>query len=70
MQAPGSLSDSQILTLENCYQFLLSLRPLLVSLNAQGELDSTILLAELLAQRLPAEFPELDRIKKLLGGQR
>jgi hypothetical protein len=66
MQAPRSLSKSQILTLETCYLFLRTLRPLLLSLGngavtlaTREMLDEQMSLAQLNEERLIESFPEV-----------
>ncbi|HXE32776.1 MAG TPA: hypothetical protein VN087_02600 [Verrucomicrobiae bacterium] len=64
-QAPGSLSKSQTLTLESCYLFLRTLRPLLLSLGngvdlvSREMLDEQMNLAQLNQERLVESFPEV-----------
>jgi hypothetical protein len=70
MQAPGSLSKSQALTLESCYLFLRTLRPLLVSLGnelggaSRAQLDGQVNLALLNESRLVEAFPEIAEAEK------
>jgi hypothetical protein len=65
MQAPRSLSKSQTLTLESCYLFLRTLRPLLlcigngVDLVSREMLDEQMNLAQLNQERLIESFPEV-----------
>jgi hypothetical protein len=73
MQAPGSLSKTQALTLESCYLFLRTLRPFLFSLErelsetSRLHLGSTISLALLNQSRLVESFPEVADTEKRLG---
>ena len=70
MEPSGILSKSQALTLESCYLFLRTLRPLLLSVgNELGEtsrvqLQSAIRLALLNESRLVAAFPEVADAEK------
>jgi hypothetical protein len=78
-QAPRILSKSQIFTLESCYLFLRTLRPLLASISGESvspatraQIDSTIQLAARRETELIFNFVEVasaaDRWK--LGGVR
>jgi hypothetical protein len=64
-QAPRSLSKSQILTLETCYLFLRTLRPILLSVGnevnatSRETLDEVNRLRELNLERLIETFPEV-----------
>ena len=66
MQAHRSLSKSQTLTLETCYLFLRTLRPLLLSIGngpvtlvTRELLDEQMNLAQLNEERLIESFPEV-----------
>ena len=58
-----NLSESQLQTLKYCYLFLLTLRPMLLSLTLDRSsglhFDATLQLVLLNESRLLAEFPEL-----------
>jgi hypothetical protein len=79
MQAPRSLSKSQILALESCFLFLRTLRPFLFSLgNGRDEIFRTrivevVRFAELNEKRLIESFEEIadaaSRWTKKLDGQ-
>jgi hypothetical protein len=64
-QAARSLSKSQVLTLETCYLFFRTLRPLLLSLGngvdlvSREMLDEQMNLAQLNEERLIESFPEV-----------
>ncbi|HXL23846.1 MAG TPA: hypothetical protein VOA78_15390 [Candidatus Dormibacteraeota bacterium] len=65
-QAPGSLSKSQILTLESCWVFFRTVRPFLQSLGNESSdgarvvlLEETARLAEMNQSRLVTHFPEV-----------
>lgn len=75
MQASGSLSKSQTLTLETVYLFLRTLRPILLSvgnevnLTSRETLDETSRLAQLNIERLSEAFPEVaDAAKRWNAG--
>jgi hypothetical protein len=66
-QAPRILSKYQILTLESCFLFLRTLRPLLVSIGngpvslvTREMLDEQTNLAQLNEDRLIESFPEVS----------
>jgi hypothetical protein len=73
MQAHRSLSKSQTLTLESCYLFLRTLRPLLLSLGngldlaSRELLDEQMNLAQLNEERLIESFREVADASKRWG---
>ena len=78
-QAPRILSKSQILTLESCYLFLRTLRPLLLSVGSESlslatraHLQSTVLLAAKREADLLVNFAEVAQAAERwnLGGAR
>lgn len=75
MQAPGSLSKSQLLTLETLFLFLRTLRPFLLSIGneldavSRERLDGQMHLARLNEERLIEAFPEVaDAAKRWNAG--
>jgi hypothetical protein len=75
MQAPRILSKYQTLTLESCYLFLRTLRPLLLSIGngpvtpiTREMLDEQMNLAQLNLERLSEVFPEVADAAKRWNG--
>jgi hypothetical protein len=75
MQAPRSLSKSQILALESCYLFFRTLPALLQSIgnevtpSTREQLDEQAKLAAMNRARLVTTFPEVAEAAKRWGGQ-